>query len=253
MLTSVHGDVKAGKNKATLEPARNGQTLASYTYLTTGSGSCAGLTLADGSHIQLDSDTTVLLGRMWLNEKMDREVRINLLKGNFAVDVTKGGTSSNFDVVTPNAVAGVRGTQFRVYYDVKGTTRLETLDGTVELKGSKGTVWVNRGQGSRVLAGGLPEKPRQLLLASELISPLKGDVPAGVVLKWNPVKGAVKYDLRIARDAEFTSEIFVAVSESPMYQLGSEIAAGKWFWRVIAVDKDGYRGLPSKIYSFERK
>jgi len=253
VLTSVHGDVQAGKNKASLEPVKNGQTLASYTYLRTGSGSSAGLTLADGSHIHLDSDTTVLLGRMWLNEKMDREVRINLLKGNFAVDVTKGGTSSNFDVVTPNAVAGVRGTQFRVYYDEKGMTRLETLDGTVELKGSKGTVWVNRGQGSRVLTDGAPEKPRQLLLAGELVFPLKGGVSAGVELKWKPVKGAVKYDVRIARDAEFTSEIFAAVSDKPLYRAGAAIVAGKWFWRVIAVDKDGYRGLPSKIYSFELK
>jgi len=250
VVVTVYGDVRAGKDKEKLEPVAKGQTLSSYTYISTGDRSGVELTLADGSHIDVDGNTLLLLGRMWLNEKMDREVRINLMKGNFAVDVTKGGTSSNFDVVTPNAIAGVRGTKFRVYYEESGGTRLETIDGTVELKGAHGTVWVKRGQGSSVGSDGTPIRPKPLLLACEPMHPLQGDVSAGAQLRWKPLAGAAKYQVRVARDAEFTTEVHDAFSNQPVFDVGAEITVGKWFWRVIAVDKKGFTGLPSKIYSF---
>lgn len=62
---------------------------------------------------------------------------------------------------TPQAIAGVRGTQFLVNVEADGTTTLTVLEGTVEFSdlNEKKTVVVGKNQRSVVLPGGLPAEP----------------------------------------------------------------------------------------------
>ena len=122
-------------------------------------------------------------------------------------------------------------------------TRLETLEGAVELTGKKGSTRVEHGFGSRVDDNGPPSAPKALPKTPVPTSPLKGE---GGPLVWAAVDGAAGYVVEIARDAEHlidaTSTQTTATTTTPA------LAAGDWYWRVSARSAEGFVGAPSQTF-----
>ncbi|BAS26913.1 FecR family protein [Limnochorda pilosa] len=65
-----------------------------------------------------------------------------------------------FEIATPTAVAGVRGTQFRLEVDEDGGTRLLVREGLVELATPSGKVLVGAGEEASTNGGGLRVRGR---------------------------------------------------------------------------------------------
>lgn len=252
LVQAMTGVVKSGAEPTQLVVAGKGTTLAQGDIVQTGKASVVRLALADGSFVALGADTEIKLGRVELTKELKRAVRIDLIRGKVEAIAEPQGQGSSFDVVTRTAVAGVRGTRFRVGVAEEGATAVETVTGAVELQGSggtKGVVMVEAGKASRVDAAGTPTKPRDLLPAVTVTGPLKGFVTRAVVLRWTAVPGAKGYRVDFGADGEIATEQQRFEAAGPELTLPSALPAGHWFWRVVAVDADGFEGLPSKTYS----
>ncbi len=250
-VDSVDGDVSAGPSEAALQPIERGATLLGNTYLATGPSAKAWIELADGSRIQVGPGALLLIGALHLNDDLKRVVKLELKRGTIEADVRSGGTGSVFDVATTQGIAGVRGTRFRLA-DVAGGMRLETLEGLVDLGDANGHVEVPAGQGALVKTGGPLPAAVVLLLSPTVESPTQGALAPGAHLRWAAVPGASSYRVELARDAEFSYGALALDAPATDLALTASVAGGKWFWRVAAVDGDGFVGRTSKVYAFER-
>ncbi len=249
-ILALTGIVQVGDADAESPLAQVGQALVAGKVVRTPVGGAARLLLADGSFIWVGQSTAVRLGALYLNADSKRVVKLELMHGEVQTEAMHQGVGSVFDIVTRTAVAGVRGTRFRVATTDGRVTRVETVKGKVELGAPKGKVDVPAGQGSQVDESGLPEAPRALLAAPKIAGPTHGTVAADTALVWADVPGAASYRLELAKDAEFSS----AVQQTNVTSTSASIAAldrsHRWFWRVTAVDAGGFVGMPSKVYAF---
>jgi hypothetical protein len=245
------GEVKVGPSATELKPRAVGDMVYAGELVRTGPSVRADLVLADGSLLRLAPDSLLKLTGVALNAQRQREVRLEVLQGAVETEAASSPQGAVFEVRTRTAVAGVRGTHFRTVAP-EGPTRVETLEGNVALSSTKGEVEVKGGYGSRVKAEGeAPEAPRKLLAAPEVVAPRLGAFPLSPPLGWQPVPGARSYQVELARDADFLSDLRLYSSVVPALTL--QPLEGKWFWRVLPVDADGFVGFPSKIYAFEVK
>jgi hypothetical protein len=243
------GVVQAGLDAAEQKARASGDVLYAQDLVNTATG-YAELELADGSVLRLAPESSLRLGVVALNAQGKRQVQLEVLRGTIEAEVAKGGPGSIFEMKTPTAVAGVRGTSFRTSAEDAQTSRLETLEGRVALGAGSGDVEVHGGQGSRVKGGGAPESPRPLLAAPDIQSPRSGSFPAAPKLAWQGVAGARSYRVEVSRSTDFGEELHRFTASGAELAL-EPLPSGKWFWRVQPVDADGFEGFSSKIYAFD--
>jgi hypothetical protein len=249
-LDAIDGPVQRGPSAARLAPAARGDQLTPETWLSTGPRASAWIELADGSRLRLGPDALLLVGRLYLNEQLRRVVKLQLERGQLEADVTTGGRGSSFEISTGTTVAGVRGTRFRLTADERGS-RLETLEGLVTLSRGSAEVGVGAGQGAQVTGADDPTLAA-LLPAPGIVGPLTGPVKPGGALSFEAVAGATRYQIDLARDAEFSYDTRGLEGSVPGVALPADLPPGRWFWRVAAIDARGLRGQPSKIHAFEQ-
>ncbi|WP_375758951.1 FecR domain-containing protein [Corallococcus exercitus] len=249
-LRTASGRVTASLGEAEPKPRVAGDPLFTGELVATGDTGRAQLALADGSLLFLSPRSAVRLGTLELTAERQRKVLLDLVKGTVETQAAPGGAGSTFEVRTRGAVAGVRGTRFRVVQQEDGTSRVETLEGKVALGAERGSVDVDGGFGSRAKPAQAPEAPRALLTAPVLERPRGGAYPKAPALVWKAVPGAKLYRVELAATADFTGDVRVQESAHPTVDAAAP-GAGKWFWRVLAVDADGFVGYPSKIFSFD--
>ncbi len=254
LVQAMTGMVKVGADPKALGPADKGTRLTQGDHVRTGPGSVARLALADGSFVALLPQTLIKLGRVELTRDLKRAVRIDLIEGKVEAIAEPRGKGSSFDVVTRTAVAGVRGTQFRVAVGEAAATSVETVTGAVELQGregDKGKVMVVAGTASRVDAAGTPSKPRKLLPATTVEGPYFGPVQRDAALRWKAVDGARAYQVQFGGDGELATEFLTVDTAETSLRLPANLRGGHWFWRVAPIDADGFVGMPTKTFSFE--
>ncbi|RKH74456.1 FecR family protein [Corallococcus aberystwythensis] len=249
-LRTASGQVTASTGDGQPTPRLAGDSLHAGELVATSDTGRAELALADGSFLLLSSRSAVRLGTLELTAGRQRKVLLDLVKGTVETQAAPGGAGSTFEVRTRGAVAGVRGTRFRVAQQEDGTSRVETLEGKVALGAEAGSVDVDAGFGSRAKPAQAPEAPRALLAAPVLERPRGGAYPKPPALVWKAVPGARRYRVELGTTADFAGDVTVQESAHPTVDAAAR-GAGKWFWRVLAVDADGFVGYPSKIFSFD--
>ena len=253
LLQAMTGTVQAGAGLDKLGPAALGAHMVAGDVVVTATAASARLALADGSFATLASDSAVRIGRIELTSELKRSVQLELLKGRVEALAEFKGKGSSFDVLTSVALAGVRGTRFRVRYLQAGGTGVECLQGRVELQatiGTKGSVVVEAGQSASVDAAGGVSAASPLLGRAQLLGPLMGDVPRAAALSWQPLAGAAGYRVELAADGEMVTQLRTYTAPAPTFALPADLPAGHWFWRITGVDQADTVGVPSKIYSF---
>ena len=116
-ISALSGTVtveRAGKSI----PAVQGTALRVGDKLTTGPNSRVSVSLSDGSQLELDDSSTLVLTENVLNPDGSRaSTKVTPLNGPVRSLVkVSSGSPPNFEVHTPNAVAAARGTMFDVSY-----------------------------------------------------------------------------------------------------------------------------------------
>jgi len=98
-------------------------------------------------------------------------------------------------------------------------------------------------------AGIAPASPHALPMApAELFTPTEREVLSGDIssyrFSWAAADGAVRYHLEISADAEFRQlmdETWVSGTDAELMSLSIDsLEPGTYFWRVAAIDADGY-------------
>lgn len=247
-IQTVSGRVFAGHQLGQLRDAGPGMLLTGSDYLETGKGSVALLKLLDDTHLYLFENSALRVGQVDVDANGKRNVQVHMLRGEAAV--LASDRDGPFYIVTGNAIAGVRGTIFRIAQTDPKKSRLETLGGTVTFGGQNANIFVPEGKGSRVDHKGIPEEPRALLVSPAPTWPLFGGAAPGDLIKWEPVAEATKYRVEFSTNAQFTASWISVEANIAKLPVPDSLAPGKWFWRVTAVDLDGFVGYPSKIYAF---
>ena len=139
----------------------------------TGADSNLNILFADGSELLVLSDSEVVMDSLsayGITGMVDTRIRLQGGRVDTRV-VPAQGPGSRYHIITPAAVAAVRGTSFRVSADTdKPVARSEVTEGKVGVSGSGASQLVPAGFGTITEAGKPPQPPRELLPAPDLSS-----------------------------------------------------------------------------------
>lgn len=217
--------------------------------ISTGKNGFLTLVLSDDSRVSLPSNTQVKLSKLRVTKyTQSPRTEIGLLEGKIESRVTSlQSNKGRYEVMTPLAVAGVRGTQFRVGLNSFGISN-EVLTGGVAVnsrqtdKTKSDELLLSAGKGNIVGKDGMqaavdllpaPQmEARYLLQERPLLQFRVAENPA-----------AKQYRVQIARDA-LAQDVIAENRFSDNRFRFEGFKDGNYFIRVTAIDQQGLEGMP---------
>ena len=225
-----------------------GSPLGEGASVKTGDNGFVTLKLADGTTLVVQSKSQVRLdvARTVANSGGVPLTRVGLASGRVEADVTKrSGATGRFEVSTPTANLGVRGTQFRVSTDEAGkASRGEVVEGVVNVAAAgaeAGALDVGAGFGTVVETGKAPLPAVRLLPAPDLAGAAALQERILLRFKFNAVPGAQSYRAQVASDKAFTQLRAEGTFAAPEAKFG-DLPDADYFLRVRAADAMGIEG-----------
>ncbi len=214
----------------------------------------ASLRLDDGSIIRLPSSASLKITTLRKNAlESDPEIKLDLIRGRVELDVHKGRDKSTpFEIRTPRAMMGVRGTEFRVGYSPEDqSSQVEVLGGIVQTRGSADAEGrtVTQGFGVPIDADGKALPTEKLLdpPVFEAVQTIQGPHPSFVV-KLSAMPRASFYTATHANTADFNDSL------APQHLLTPELFISKLsqqasFYLLSSVSESGLVGI-ERNYAF---
>lgn len=156
-LSRADGQVFVTAEGGTEGAARAGQALMPGTRVRTGASGAAELLFNDGTRAQLRANSSMMLsGTKRVESKKSAVV---LFFGRLWSKVAKANTGeTSYEVNTPNAVAGVRGTEFETAVGDDGTVRVRVDEGKVAVEDDDDEIFVSEDEQVDADADGTDEK-----------------------------------------------------------------------------------------------
>lgn len=150
-VTYLEGDVDIRTRAGSTYPADFGDELASGDRVITYRAAEAEIDLAAGGVVTVSPDTVFIIGSEAASGGR-RTSRLSAAVGSFAFrfNVAVGNEPR---VGSTTSVAGVRGTELRIYAGSDGTTRFEVIEGLVDVRDGGRTVSLGADQGVEVRPG----------------------------------------------------------------------------------------------------
>ncbi|WCL50917.1 lipoprotein LipL45 [Leptospira sp. GIMC2001] len=128
------GDSKVSHADGTEERAQLGASVKTGDTIKTGEKGKVDLQLDNGSSIRIAPSTTLDFAKLAMNASGSSETQLALVSGKVFANVNKAKKDDNFSIVTPTAIAGVRGTSFIVENDAKtNKAKVKVVDGAVAM------------------------------------------------------------------------------------------------------------------------
>lgn len=241
-VVAVSGSVRVVPSGAAERVLDTGELLGAGTRLEVAADSSATLRFADGSVLVVQPGTRLTLDTVSVYAGGGMaDTRLRLQQGRVDVGANPARTRGNrLQVITPSAVAAVRGTRFRVGADA-AATRQETLEGEVALDAAGQQVAVRAGQGSVAEAGKPPSAPVALSPAPDLAAlPARIDT-LPLAFDWPVLPGAAAWRTQIAPDARLEAVLLEKPVDAPRVRF-ADLPDGDYVLRVRAVDARGLEG-----------
>ena len=238
----VSGQAQLQTSAKNFEPLKAGQKLGAGASISTREKSKVVIKFADGTTTELASNSQIKLDTMSLysgGAMVDTKLRLQ--KGQLKTHANPNHVKGNsIQVITPSAIAAVRGTKFRVRSDGKATTQ-ETLDGSVVLGALGHAIAVDKGFGSKAEKGKPPIPPVVLLPAANTASLKAQYDTVPVIFDLPKMQGATAWIGRVAEDAKLNR--LIAEAEAQGNQLAfADVPDGEYYLSVSAKDKNGIAG-----------
>lgn len=224
---------------------RIGDAVAEGAALTVGAQGFVSLRLHDGSLLQLQANSRSKLLRLRdLPTAQRRNTLIELDLGRVDASVAPQSSGSRFQVKTPLATAGVRGTRFGVTVPAgAGRTSADVVEGRVDVqavaRGAEAPVSVEAGQGAVVRPGAAPVR-KPLLPAPDLAGLQERVERLPAALPLAALTGVAHYRVEVADDEAFTRVLWSAEGALPIMLDG--LPDGRYRLRARASDADGLLG-----------
>ncbi|MGB4812034.1 MAG: FecR domain-containing protein [Methylophilaceae bacterium] len=250
--------VASGEVTSTLSTENKTQTLKKGDVLTegdvlqTGKYSVAKLGFADGSIVDIQQNSKVKIDTSYQYAgKKTYVVLLKLNKGRTEISANPNHTVGNrMQIITPSAIAAVRGTQFRVAATDTSTLQ-ETIEGKVALSAAQKEVMIAQGYGSLAENNKAPLPPIVLPNSPE-ISHLPAQVSAEhgqLIFNLKPQTDVVAFVAQLAKDADFTQIINEQTIKSNQLALTS-LTEGQYYLRLRAQESHGLQGA-SAVHAFK--
>lgn len=125
------GDSKIQHADQTEEKAQLGALLKTGDNVVTGDNGKVDIQFADGSSIRISPKSAVDFARLSQDNAGTTDTQIALVSGKVFAKVNKAKKEDNFTVVTPTAIAGVRGTSFIVEAADGKPAKVKVVEGAV--------------------------------------------------------------------------------------------------------------------------
>ncbi len=245
LVTALQGEARlVSASDGSTRPLTNNTRLFSGDRVITGADGNLNILFADGSELLVLSGSEIVMDSLSAYDTTGMiDTRVRLQGGRVDTRVKPGkGPGSRFHIITPAAVAAVRGTRFRVSADTdKPLARSEVTEGKVGVSGSGAARLVPAGFGTLTEAGKPPQAPRELLPAPDL-SPLPALLDRlPLQFTWGSVENATGYRFQVATSSRFDQ--LLADSTSQQQTATADLPDGEYVLRVRAIDKDRLEGL----------
>lgn len=248
-VTLASGQVLLRKSASDFEPISAGDKLGAGANIITKDNSKVIVKFADQSTVELGSNASMQLDSMSLysgGAMVDTKVRLQ--KGQLKTHANPQHEEGNsMQVITPSAIAAVRGTEFRVSAEDRATIQ-ETLEGKVGLEAANQEVMVNMGFGSKAEQGKPPKPPVKLLPAVDTSQMKAFFNQLPVIFDMPQLDGAVGWVGEIASDKKFSSVITESKSNTQQLDFGN-LPDGQYFLNLRAQDQFGISGYDA-LHSF---
>lgn len=242
----------ANGSAAASAPLIKGDVIKAGMQLRTSTNGYVTVQLADGSILKVQADTEARLDSSQHYEAAGFFASVwSVLRGRVESLVTHlTGGQPRYQIKTPQAVLGVRGTEFRVQTDAQRTLN-ETLTGSVLVSGQRQGELVSAGQGTIADARSNVARPVPLPPAPN-VSELPG-LFERLVLRFDlpEVPGAAGYRLQLAEDAEFRRVRGEVTAARPPLRL-TDLPDGDYFVRARVIGAQGLEG-PDAIHRIKLK
>ncbi|WP_078125224.1 lipoprotein LipL45 [Leptospira alexanderi] len=126
------GEAKILHTDLTEERATLGASLKTGDKVSTKNKSKVDIQFADGSAVRISENSVIDFDALTINSKGNSDTRLALVSGKVFAKVNKASKEDQFSVVTPTAIAGVRGTSFIVDRSTSSDKAVvKVLDGAV--------------------------------------------------------------------------------------------------------------------------
>lgn len=242
----VSGQAKLQKSAKDFVPLQTGQKLGPGARITTKEQSKVVIKFADGTTTELASNSTLQLDTMSLysgGSMVDTTLRLQ--KGQLETHANPNHQKGNrIQVITPTAIAAVRGTKFRVTSEGEVTTQ-ETLDGSVSLAAQGNDIAVDKGFGSKAEQGKSPIPPVVLLAAADTRGLKKQYHSLPITFDMPDMQGAAAWAGKVASDAELNQLIAEAETQSKQLSF-TDVPDGDYYLSVRAKDENGIAGYDAQ-------
>jgi len=214
------------------------------------------LQLVDGSTLRLQSRSELKVERTRrVPGSLVTETQVEMTSGKAEVKFTPAvPRASRFQIRTGFASAAVRGTEFRVSTDERGT-RSEVTEGSIAFAGvpagssqpsATDVVAVAAGFGSYVDDTRVPIAPVQLLAAPLVPRPQVLQISPNFRLRIPPVTGAVRYRVTLAADDTMQQVRREEFFDQPDINLPN-LAPGNYVMQVRGIDRFGLEGRDARV------
>lgn len=249
-LTSSAGDVQIQLPEGTWRQAQVGETLQTGQRIQVGRNSSARLQFADASELVIQPESSVAMDTLsvYAGGYM-ADTQLRLQAGRVEVHANpQGRTGQKFEVITPAAVASVRGTQFLVEAQDARTVQ-QTTQGQVALQTQQGRVLVSEGFGSFAKAGEKPQQPQLIKPAPELQNPTARFTGFPISFSWSTQPDVTAWVMQVGRDAQMAQLVQTQQADRPQLNAAA-LADGRYHLRAWSLDA---QGIPSNVsqHTFE--
>lgn len=242
----VSGDVTWQQSASQFKPIESGQKLGPGARITTKANSKVVIQFADLSKTVINSNSVLVLDALSLysgGAMVDTKLRLQ--QGSVETEANPKHIKGNgMEIITPSAVAAVRGTRFRVDVGGEDTTQ-GTLEGQVAVRATSQVVTVNQGYGTRAQKGKPPVKPVTLLPAADTSQLPKHFESLPISFTLPTVNGAKAWAATVATDADFNQINAEKVTQSQQLVF-NHLPDGKLFLSLKAKDHQGIAGYTAK-------
>jgi len=248
--------VTGSASKADGTPLLANERLAEGATVKTADNGYVTLQLIDGSTVRVQSRSEVKVERARRvpgSQVTDTQIEMNAGKAEVQFKPA-ARKASRFEIRTGFASAAVRGTEFRVTADARGT-RSEVVEGGIAFAGipaggsqpsAADVVAVREGFGSFVDDTRKPIAPVQLLAAPFLPKPQVMQPAPNFRLRFPPVAGAARYRVTLATDASMQQVRREQYFDQPDISF-PDMDPGKYVLQVRAIDKFGLEGRDARV------
>ena len=224
-----------------------GSIVTEGTQISTGADGFVTLALEDGSRISIPSNSRIVLSTLRKTKyTASPRTAISLAEGKVESRVAKlSDNKGRFEVRSPLALAGVRGTHFRVGILADGTAN-EVLEGAVAVDqaehAAKSALVLPAGSGN--IIGRSRIGPSLALLAAPTLD-TASLLQIRPTLNFHaiPLAAAQAYHVQIARDAQALDVVMENTFTQPHFKFDG-LPDGQYFLRLSAIDQHGLEGLP---------